>query len=71
MPTLTNKEVQNICESQCEQHGVNTEFFFNKIKALSPTSENEVLALLDEQMLLAFETNYDEMYEGITTAEAI
>lgn len=69
---LAVQKIREICRTECEEHGVNSEFFFNKIQKLYPKDEDEVLRQLDELMYISFHTDFDKMYEGrIPSSECI
>ena len=65
MAPLTSTQIKKICKAKCEEHGVNVNFFYNKITPYSLKSEAEVISLLNELMFISFQTSYDDMYEGL------
>jgi hypothetical protein len=66
-PYLTSESLHHVLKRECSKHGVNFEYFQEKVKNTSPApvTESQLLKLLDNLLETAFWNDYDNMYAGI------
>ena len=73
-PLITVTAFEPYCRKICEQRGVNSNYFLQKIKIGSlPITEEQFECKLDDLIYKAFmdEAQHDEMYAGVVIEEFI
>ena len=70
-PFLTSKTLYTVCRSECTRHGVNFDYFYDKVMKARPLpiTQHQLMDLLDELLADAFWNDYDRMYEGVPYPE--